>query len=425
MIVVAGQAFATWHDYVTSSLFRSQGLRCGASFPASRSEVVPATDCSLSSTTIRSRYEAEGHVLFRIPVVVHVLQSTAGQGLISDAQVQSQIDVLNEDYRALTGTAGALGTDGRIEFFLATEDPQGNPTTGITRSTDDGWFDDIGSYWDALAWDTTRYLNVYTNRASGTLGYVPDLPQGGGVGTSADRVVILWAAFGRNGPIGPPFDMGRTATHEIGHYLGLYHTFDFGCDTASGCHASGDRICDTNPQEQAVFGCPSSSFSCGSEDPFHNYMDYTDDACYEEFTLEQINRMRCTLECWRPELSVCTVLATISVRNAGSNLNAYAVTPLVLGGNALVNVVAPVFSTAVVIGYGAPAQLPLPRGNVLLVDNGSAFYFRKAIPLPTSGVTWPIPNRASLCGQTMFTQAILIGGAPFRLTNAVDMTIGE
>ena len=424
-MIVAGQSFATWQDYLNSALFHAQGLRCGTRFPGTRSGTQPASDCSLDSTTIRGRYEPAGHVLFRIPVVVHILQSTGGQGQISDAQVQSQIDVLNEDYGAIPGTPGELGTSARIEFFLATVDPNGNSSTGIMRSTDDAWFDDTGDYFDVLAWDTRHYLNLYTNRASGTLGYVPDLPQGGIAGTPADRVVILWAAFGRNAPIGPPFDLGRTATHEVGHFLGLYHPFDFGCDTPGECHTSGDRICDTAPEALPVFGCPASSFSCDTPDPFHNYMDYSDDACYEEFTPEQVNRMRCTLEGWRPELHDCAVLASVNVRNAGANLAAYSVTPPVLGGSSLVNVVAPPYSTAIVVGYGAPGHLSLPRGNVLLVDNTSGFYFQKILPLPASGVVWPIPNRTALCGQTAFTQAILIGGAPFMLTNAVDMTIGE
>lgn len=430
VITVGGQSFATWQDYVNSDLFRSQGLRCGSRTLGTGTEVLPGSDCALDSSSIRGRYAPEGHARFRIPVVVHVLQSTAGEGQISDAQVQSQIDVLNEDLGAIQGTPGENGTDARIEFFLATVDPFGNPTSGITRSIDDVWFDDVwfddgGDYFDVLAWDTGRYLNIYTNRASGTLGYVPDLPQGGIVGTPADRVVILWAAFGRNAPIGPPFDLGRTATHEVGHYLGLYHTFDFGCGTPAECYTSGDRICDTEPEAVAVHGCPSSSSSCDTPDPFHNYMDYSDDACYQEFTPEQVNRMRCTLEGWRPMLPDCTVLAAVNVRNAGANLDTYSATSPVLGGSSVVNVVAPAFTSAVLLGYGAPANVPLPRGNVLLIDSTSAFFFRKVVALPTSGVSLPIPNLAALCGQTLFTQAILIGGAPFALTNAVDMTIGE
>jgi hypothetical protein len=425
VITVAGQSFATWHDYVSSALFRTQGLRCGTAAPDLPGAALSLSDCSLAATLIRGRYAPAGHSLYRIPVVVHVLQSTGGEGQISDALVQSQIAVLNEDFRALTGTPGENGTDTRVEFYLATLDPDGNPTTGITRTTNDQWFDDSGPYYDALAWNTHRYLNIYTNRASGALGYVPNLPQAGGVGSDTDRVVILWSAFGRGAPIGPPFDMGRTATHEVGHYLGLFHTFDYGCGLATDCYTTGDRICDTNPESVPVTGCPESASSCGFDAPFHNYMDYSDDACYEEFTLEQANRVRCTIEKWRAELPECIPAASITVRNAGANVPGYTATPPVMGSTMSLNVVAPTHTTAVILGYSAPANRPLLRGLVLLVDNLSGANFELVLPLPSSGVIMPVPNKAALCGRTSYTQAILIGGAPFGLTNAIDMTIGR
>jgi hypothetical protein len=263
---------------------------------------MPPSDCSYNSTTIKAQY-APSVVTYTIPVVVHVIQRTSGTGYISPARIQTQIDILNEDFLAISGTNGSQGTDARIQFELATVDPNGNPTTGITYSQNNTWYNDGGSYWNQLAWDTNRYLNIYTNSASGALGYVPDLPQGGGiVGSSADRVVCLWDAFGRNAPIGPPYNQGRTVTHEVGHYLGLFHTFDGGCGGGN-CYTSGDRICDTNAESSPTFGCPGSKTSCGSQDPKDNYMDYSDDLCMRRFTPEQINRMRCTLENWRPNLA--------------------------------------------------------------------------------------------------------------------------
>jgi len=425
VITAGGQSFATWQDYVSSPVFLSQGLRCGAGSRSRESTALPVSDCSLSSTSIRSRYAPEGHAVLRIPVVVHVLLSSSGEGQISDAMVQSQIDVLNEDMRAIPGTLGEHGTDARIEFFLASVDPNGKPTTGITRTTDDLWFEDDGNYYDALAWDPQRYLNIYTNRASGTLGYVPDLPQGGGVGSSSDRVVILWAVFGRNAPIGPPYDLGRTVTHEVGHYLGLFHTFDFGCGLPGECHTSGDRICDTNPEAAPVYGCPASITSCEVDAPFHNYMDYSNDACYREFTPEQINRMRCTLESWRPELPDCVTLAAASVRNAGANPMAYSATPPVLGGSTTLSVVAPGYATAVVAGHAAPTNLALARGKILLVDTSSMRYFQLVLALPANPVSLPIPNTATLCGQVVYSQALLMAGSNYALSNAVDLTIGE
>ena len=279
------------------------GIRCGTPvldpdrFP---NALLAPSDCAYGSTSPQSQYDPGATLT--IPVVVHVIQRTNGTGFISQSKVQSQIDVLNEDFLAIAGSNGANGNDSRIQFELASIDPNGNPTSGITYSSNNTWFNDGGSYWNTLAWDTNNYLNIYTNNAGGYLGYVPDLPQGGIVGSKSDRVVVLWSSFGQNGPIGPPYNKGRTTTHEVGHYLGLWHTFDGGCGGGN-CYTSGDRICDTNPESSPTYGCPGSKSSCGSSDPFHNYMDYSDDLCMWEFSNEQINRMRCTLENWRPNLA--------------------------------------------------------------------------------------------------------------------------
>ncbi len=231
------------------------------------------------------------------------------QGVISDAQVDSQIQILNEDFLALMGSNGANGNDAQISFVLASEDPNGNPTTGITRDCNTQWFNDNGAYWNILAWDPNRYMNIYTNQAGGALGYVPFLPADGGgglVGSLQDRVVILWSSFGLDGPIGPPYNKGRTGTHEVGHYLGLEHTFNGGCAPANppACYTSGDLICDTNSEAGPTFSpCfVGAKSTCGSVDPSDNYMNYSDDLCMEQFTPEQAKRLRCTLEHYRPNL---------------------------------------------------------------------------------------------------------------------------
>ncbi len=301
-ISVGGQSFPTWSAFVESPSFRKNGRRCGTpplDPQHAANALLAPSDCAYSSTTPKAEYDPT--FIYTIPVVVHVIQRTSGTGYISPAKVQTQIDILNEDFLALPGTNGANGNDGMIQFELATVDPSGNPTTGITYSSNNTWYNDGGNYWNTLAWDTNRYLNIYTNSAQGYLGYVPDLPQGGIVGSNSDRVVILWSSFGRNGPIGPPYNQGRTTTHEVGHYLGLWHPFDGGCHSGS-CYTNGDTICDTNKESSPTWGCPGSQSSCGSSDPFHNYLDYSDDLCMWEFTNEQINRMRCTLENWRPDL---------------------------------------------------------------------------------------------------------------------------
>lgn len=308
-VIVDGNSFASWGHYFNSQYFRERGGRCGTPDRQSRELLFGAdgaapSDCSSSNTNPSVDY-APG-LVYVVPVVVHVITNTAGtQGDISDAMVESQIAILNEDFRTVPGSNGADGTNLRIHFVLA----------GITRSANDNWFNDnsdpvLGWYYDVLHWDPHQYMNVYTNSARGFLGYVPFLPANGGgtnVGQPYDRVVILWSAFGRDAPF-PPYDQGRTATHEIGHYLGLEHPFDgFGCsDSASppGCYSDGDLICDTPLDDGPYFGCPDqgAAQSCGSPDPIHNYMEYTDDLCMTEFTPEQTRRVRCTLQHYRPDL---------------------------------------------------------------------------------------------------------------------------
>ncbi len=300
-VVAAGRTFASWSDYLESDLFRTHGMRC-ATPPAG--EAGPGAlndDCGYSSTNPRDVYDP-GVRRYRIPVVVHVIERTNGRGAIPDERVRSQIDILNEDFLALPGTNGQDGTDIQIEFFLATTDPDGNPTTGITRTVNNTWFDDDGDYYRELAWDPHRYMNIYTNSPRGALGYVPFLPQDGNVGGKSDRVVILHSVFGRNAPEAP-YDQGRTATHEVGHYLGLWHTFDGGCHNEGQCFTRGDTICDTNTQREPNYDCPRNPVSCSTPDPYTNYMDYTDDLCMTEFTAQQARRIRCTLESYRPDLA--------------------------------------------------------------------------------------------------------------------------
>ncbi len=312
--IIDGRAFASWDEYTSSDLFRANGLRCGTrAFDDAFAE--SPTDCG-SRTNPADQYDPSV-ALYRIPVVVHVIRRANGSGSVTEALVQSQIDILNEDFLAMAGTLGADGNDARIEFYLATQDPAGNPTTGITYSSNDNWFNDRGSYWTSLNWDPSRYLNIYTNSASGALGYVPWLPHQASPGSSEDRVVILWSAFGRNAPVGSPYNQGRTATHEVGHYLGLYHTFDGGCGSTS-CYLSGDRICDTNSDSNPQYNCPLSSATCGTPDPIRNYMNYTTDLCMREFTPEQARRMRCTLENWRVDLADRVDACAPDLTNDGS-----------------------------------------------------------------------------------------------------------
>jgi hypothetical protein len=314
-IVIGERTFASWLEYVRSDFFRANNLRCGTP------QVDPAafgddgvlggggvaggssSDCSASFTNPAGIY-APSVVLYRIPVVVHVIRASNGvTGNLSMTRINSQIQVLNEDFNAIAGTNGGNGTNTRIEFYLATADENGVASTGVTYHNNDTWFNDGGSYWNTIAanWDPNRFLNLYTNNTA-SLGYTPFLPQTGSPGASADRVVIYYQAFGVNAAYAP-YHLGRTATHEIGHYLGLYHTFG-ACGTTSppGCYSSGDVVCDTNAHSSAQFGCPINTQCGDGTDPYRNYLNYTDDSCMQLFTPEQARRMRCTLEHYRPLL---------------------------------------------------------------------------------------------------------------------------
>ncbi|MCB9898525.1 MAG: hypothetical protein H6825_11015 [Planctomycetes bacterium] len=293
------QVFADFHEYLASPFFAEHGMRCGTGrlpefFDAATAYLGATSDCSSVNTNPAAEYAPSGGVVYSIPVVWHVITTKSGGGNVTDTAIQQNMQVLNEDFRAFAGSLGADGTDARIEFTLA----------GITRTKSNSWYNDQGTYWNSLAWDTTRYLNIYTNSAGGNLGYAY-VPSGGGVvGQPWDGVRLYWAAVGKPSPYGAPYHLGRTATHEVGHYLGLYHTFDGGCATASspGCYTSGDLICDTNSEAAPQGSGSCSSSSCGTPNPTDNYMDYSDDACMTEFTQDQARRMRCTLANFRQDL---------------------------------------------------------------------------------------------------------------------------
>ena len=301
----------------SGSLSPLSGGRCAAPEPRALSLPafpVPApvetlggspADCAFTTSNPSADYDPT--VLYTIEVVVHILMDDAcSQGAVSDALVLSQIEIMNEDFLALPGTNGAAGTDSQIRFVLAPEDPDGNPSTGITRSCNTTWYNDGGDYFETLAWDPNRYLNIYTGTAAGARGYVPFLPDApdATVGSNADRVVINQLAFGRNGPF-PPHDQGRTVTHEVGHFFGLFHPYFGGCGVATppDCYATGDLLCDTPPDATSHDDCPVGATSCGGVPvPIENYMELTDDLCMTGFTPEQVRRMRCTLEHYRPSL---------------------------------------------------------------------------------------------------------------------------
>lgn len=236
-----------------------------------------------------------------IPVVVHVLYNTAAQN-ISDAQIQSQINVLNADFRKLNADWSStpsvfqsLVADAEVQFCLAQRDPNGAATTGIIRksttktsfSTNDGI--KYSSSGGDNAWPSSSYLNLWVgNISGGILGYA----QFPGGAAATDGVVINYTAFGNTGTAAAPYNLGRTATHEVGHWLNLYHIWG---DDGTGCTGT-DNVGDTPNQADENYGCPSfPSVSCSNGpngDMWMNYMDYTDDRCMYMFTAGQKARMQ-------------------------------------------------------------------------------------------------------------------------------------
>jgi PKD repeat protein len=302
-VEVGDVRFDVVEDFQVSAQFRDVGRRC-ASDDSRTTTAIDPSDCSMSFTRLQPEY-APGAVL-TIPTVIHVIQTSDGTGHIAEDLLHSQIDILNEDFLALSGTPGAGGRQGGIRFALATVDPDGNATEGIEYVTNDSWFRDPGpgapsAMKDSLAWDPQRYFNLYTNDASGALGYATFPSQS--AGSAADGVVLLWTSVGRDAPQGGIYDQGRTGTHEVGHYLGLFHTFQGGCGSASNKYGTGDLIADTVAHSGPDFDCVTASSSCGGgSKPIANYMNYTPDTCMTGFSTEQVNRMRCSLMQYRSEL---------------------------------------------------------------------------------------------------------------------------
>lgn len=307
-VEVDGKYYGDMLEFQLSDEFQKGGHRCASPGAGELVDLVAGlspTDCSINSTTIQGEYDPANGPVYTIPVVFHVIQRTDGTGNVSNALITSQVAILNEDFRALPGSLGAPGFDTEIQFVLATEDPNGNATTGINRVTSNAYFTDPGpgafnDMKQALNWDTDRYLNIYTNDAAGNLGYAT-FPQQD-AGAYLDGVVLLYSSVGRNSPGGGIYDLGRTATHEVGHYLGLFHTFQDGCGTAGAPYTTGDRIGDTARQQSPNFNCPAGATSCSSADPIENYMNYTQDSCMDRFTAEQANRMRCGIANYRTTL---------------------------------------------------------------------------------------------------------------------------
>jgi len=239
-----------------------------------------------------------------VPVVVHVVYRTADER-ITAAQVKSQIAALNKDYRATNPDRSkvpsvwqGLVTDARVQFALATRNPAGKKTSGIlyVATTQVSFPDDDSvkatSTGGSDGWPSGRYLNVWVcSLGGGLLGYA----QFPGGPANTDGIVLLNRAFGTTGTATAPFHLGRTATHEIGHWLNLRHVWG---DTED-CSGT-DFVDDTPNSQHPNYGKPRfPHVSCQNGpngDMFMNYMDYVDDDAMFMFTAQQVVRMQASLD---------------------------------------------------------------------------------------------------------------------------------
>lgn len=228
-----------------------------------------------------------------IAVVFHIVFNSIGQN-ITDQQLHAQLQVLNNDYNRRNPDSintlpvfRSVAANCRINFFIAEKDAAGNRATGVTRTvTTHGPFANDDIHFTARgghdAWDTRQFLNIWVcDLADGVFGY--GSPPG--TAEATDGVVIDYRYFGVTDT--PPYNLGRTATHEIGHWLGLKHLWG---DTG-GC-TSDDGIEDTPTQFGASTGCDLNRASCGGLNMVQNYMDQSYDACMNLFTRGQRTVMR-------------------------------------------------------------------------------------------------------------------------------------
>jgi hypothetical protein len=216
-----------------------------------------------------------------VPVYIHVIRTgtAVAQGNVPNAWINHQIDALNLSYQGFYG-----GADTGFRFTLA----------GVDRTTNARWFNMTPGGEDefkakrALRRGGADALNIYTVDGGKYLGWAY-FPSGYDSRPYVDGVIIAFGSMpGSTIPGFQNYNLGFTATHEAGHWLGLYHTFQ------GGCNAKGDHVADTPAEKGPAFGCQVGRDTCleAGLDPIHNFMDYSDDPCYFEFTAGQAERMQ-------------------------------------------------------------------------------------------------------------------------------------
>ena len=252
-------------------------LRCGN--VAKSAEEIRLIDEQAASLNANTATTAAVGAIVTVNVYAHVITNTAGAGNVSDVALQNQINVLNDAYSGLTG-----GANTPFRFVLLSVD----------RTANDTWFTaSIGTAAEramktALHKGTARDLNFYTNGMGGGLLGWATFPSDYSANPLMDGVVCVYTSL--PGGSFTNYNQGDTATHEVGHWVGLYHTFEGGC-------ASLDGVSDTAAERSSAGGCPHGRDTCAGKrypglDPIYNFMDYTYDSCMYEFTPGQVTRAK-------------------------------------------------------------------------------------------------------------------------------------
>jgi hypothetical protein len=273
---------ASWTDACAGSDFDSLGRLAVSSTARGTSAREP--DLGQVHTEAPAQRGRSANFRVTVPTWVHVV-SDGAIGNVSNRAIRDQIQVLNVTFG---GFEGGVATG--FSFDLA----------GITRTDNAEWhyasFSGERPMKRALHRGGDETLNIYLTTAGPYLGwaYLPDVTEHGNA--YLDGIVVDWESLrGVSDTYAGRFDQGETATHEVGHWLNLEHTF------YGGCNAHGDFVDDTPPERTPTSGCPAGKDTCPDPglDPIHNYMDYSFDSCYTEFTVGQAARMQDAWLVWR------------------------------------------------------------------------------------------------------------------------------
>lgn len=292
VLCVAGVAVADVNDEITGNRptaidqpFEFNGVvwQSKAHFPRCSSREIPYGEQMEIEASLRSFLARRGETeeslgraatATTVNVYFHVITNTSGQGAPTTQQINNQISVLNAAYPGYTFVLAGTDTTANNTWYT-----MGYGTTAESQAK------------NALRKGTADDLNLYSaNIGGGLLGWAT-FPWDYSKKPKMDGVVLLNASL--PGGSASPYNLGDTATHEVGHWMGLYHTFQGGCVKST---SGGDGVSDTPAERSAAYGCPAGRDTCTGKnypgvDPIYNFMDYTDDACMNTFSTGQFNRI--------------------------------------------------------------------------------------------------------------------------------------